>query len=509
MTSKEKPPRPGQVGGGDECTKDDIPHWNPFPTASLPEPLCSFIKAGASAMQCDESFLALPVLSVIATVIGATRCMQLHPGWNEACILWTAIVGESGTLKTAALRKAVRPLQEIQAKALTEHAERMSQFESEHAAWERNYSAWKRGKANGDPPIEPNPPAPARILVKDITWEGLAPTLRDNWRGVLLYPGELSGWIGGFDRYSSARGGDVAHWLDTYTAESVLIDRKTSGTINVPRAHVCITGGIQPEILRRALGTEHFQNGLAARLLLALPPRQARRWCKHGLPPEHEARYALLIERLRELQPETIEGQSEPISIRLDIEAEHAWAAYYERHNREQILLHGAIASAWSKLEGGAARLALVIHLLRWAAGEPVSESHVDRTSMAAGIVLADWFKAETRRVYVALHESDDAREIRQWCEVIKRKGGNVTVREWQRIRSLQQSDDATAELKRLEAAGCGTLQSVPQKGPGRPSWVFTIFPDHSDTDKIHAGTTESANSSASEMSDENWGVIE
>ncbi len=48
--------------------------------------------------------------------------------------------------------------------------------------------------------------------------------------------------------------------------------------IHVARAAVCMTGSIQPEVLRDALGRKNFENGLAARLLLAMPPRARKRW---------------------------------------------------------------------------------------------------------------------------------------------------------------------------------------------------------------------------------------
>ena len=77
---------------------------------------------------------------------------------------------------------------------------------------------------------------------------------------------ELGGWIGGFDRYAGGKGGDAAKWLRMFGGRPMIVDRKTSGTIYVPAAAVSIAGGIQPETLRRALGTEHRENGLAARL---------------------------------------------------------------------------------------------------------------------------------------------------------------------------------------------------------------------------------------------------
>ena len=115
-------------------------------------------------------------------------------------------------------------------------------------------------------------------------------------------------------------------------------------------------------------------------------------------------------------------------------DAKAAWKDYYNNHAEEQTDLSGELSAAWSKLEEYAARLALVIHYARWAADDADLESPdaVDAASMKAGIQLAQWFKAEARRVYAQLSESEDDREQRQLIEWIERKGGSVTTREVQ-----------------------------------------------------------------------------
>src|SRR6185503_14154793 len=122
----------------------------------------------------------------------------------------------------------------------------------------------------------------------------------------LMARDELAGWIGSFDRYSGGKGGaDSAHWLSMHNGESIVVDRKTGipRTIYVPQASVSVCGGIQPAILHRALGVEHRESGLAARLLLTCPPRKAKRWTEADVDAEVEAKIARLIDRLYELQP--------------------------------------------------------------------------------------------------------------------------------------------------------------------------------------------------------------
>jgi hypothetical protein len=64
------------------------------------------------------------------------------------------------------------------------------------------------------------------------------------------------------------------------------VDRKTGRkiTVNVRRASVSVTGSIQPLSLALALGREHFENGLVARLLFCFPPRRQRHWTEAEIP---------------------------------------------------------------------------------------------------------------------------------------------------------------------------------------------------------------------------------
>lgn len=457
--------------------------FRPFPVNVLPEPIRGFVNAGARAIGCDPSYLALPLLAAIAAAIGNTRRLELKRGWSAPPILWGAIVGESGTAKTPAFKLVMRPIRERQRKALDRYMEAMKEFEIEFARWEKDYAAWKRSKnATGDPPSRPDPPQAVRFVVSDTTVEALAPILLANPRGLLLARDELAGWIGSFDRYAAkGKGGaDAANWLSMFNAESIIVDRKTGipRTIHVPQAAVCVSGGIQPVILQRALSIEHRESGLAARLLLTCPPRKAKQWTEADIDPSAEEELVRLFDQLYELAG-TVgdDGDARPVLVRLSSDAKTAWKAYYNAHNIEQADLTGDMAAAWSKLEEYAARLALVIHFTRWAANDPnlADADILDASSMNAGIALAKWFKHEALRVYAMLDESDTERDERRLLDWLGRMGGPVTAREVQQgCRWLKDPGAAETALDELAKAGRGAWQNSPPTAKGgRPARVF------------------------------------
>ena len=199
------------------------------------------------------------------------------------------------------------------------------------------------------------------------------------------------------------------------------MDRKTGRRIiHVPRASVCIAGGVQPKALAAALigryqpqdgasegmskpDKEHFDNGLAARLLFAMPPRRPKRWTEDELPAGTEAALEALVGRLLALgMVEDEKGQPQPVDISLSPLGKQAWIAFYNAHAVEQAEMTGELAAAWSKLEGYSARFALLVHLIRAESSDTTlaDVGAVDEQSIAAGVALSRWFGDEAARVY-------------------------------------------------------------------------------------------------------------
>ncbi len=456
--------------------------WRPFPSEVLPEPLRSFVIEGANAIGCDESYLAMPALAALASAIGTTRCLQVKRGWEVPAILWTVIIGESGSSKTPAFSLAMSPLYQRQRKTLQRFTEAESEHQEELAFYEKSLAAWKRDKKTTEPPpSQPAAPQAERCVVSDTTVEALAPILLANQRGLLVDCDELSSWFGSFDRYTSGKGSDSAHWLKMYNHSDLVIDRKTGTprTISIPAASISITGGIQPGILRRSLSNEHRESGLAARLLLAYPPRKEKKWTESEINPTTELGYQELVDKLFTLKAEA-DGLT-PKQLNLSPEAKHAWIEFVDHHGEEQADLEGDLSAAWSKLEEVPARLALVFHLIRWAYGDLAADGSEDDLvgieSMVAAIRLTEWFKSETKRIYSVLNESEAEQADRRLTEWIVKREGSVTISEAQKgCRWLKKSGEAELALNRLSQLGVGSweTQTGGPKG-GRPKRIFIL----------------------------------
>lgn len=179
-----------------------------------------------------------------------------------------------------------------------------------------------------------------------------------------------------------------------HSGEMMIVDRKTGQQLLiVPSASVSIVGGIQPEILARALRGQLTENGLAARLLMAYPPVKQKRWTDDDVPPQQTAMLESVIDRLRTLDPRFDEnGDPEPQLVGMTPHARKAFIEWYDAQAADQCELTGDIASAYSKIEEYAARLALVVHLAAWALDDSLDHFVLDESSMRSGLVNAwEW----------------------------------------------------------------------------------------------------------------------
>ena len=458
-----------------------VPDFRPFPVNVLPEVLRDYVDHVARSIGCDTSFVVLPALTVCAGVIGNARRLRVKRSWFVPPILWSALIGESGTQKSPPLRAVFKSLKQRQQDQIEQHCGAMAKFNDDLADFKRELRAFEKS-GEGTRPTEPERPVCERCLVSDTTIEGLVPILQQNPRGVILQRDELVGWIGGFDKYSKAGNAstDAAHWLSIYNADSLVVDRKTGEprTLFVPNPAVSVCGGIQPGILTRVLGDEHRENGLAARLLMAYPPRRAKRWTDDDVPEEQEQAFADIVGRLAGLRPDIgADGNEKPGLVFLTNEARSAFIAYYNSTADEQTGMTGDLAAAWSKLEEAAARLALVFHCIREVTTDDVDSWKCDAESMAAGITAAEWFKSETERIQKLLSESDEERGLRSLAEWIRLRGGIVRASELvSNRRDTTSAEQAELRLQTLVSAGLGQWRNV-QPGPrgGRPSREFVL----------------------------------
>jgi hypothetical protein len=454
-----------------------VPPYTPFPLPHLPPILREYTEASAAAIGCDPALVALPTLAVVAACIGNSCAIRLKRGWVEPSVIWAVTIASSGQLKSPGWAAAVDPLMAYQ-------CELAEAYQTERAVYEEEMTAWsdrpkqQRGERPGRPELPPC------YVTSDATIEAAGELLADNPRGLLLARDELDGWLQSFTRYKG-RGGntDRPHWLELHRAGTLRVDRVTRerGPLAVRRACCSITGTIQPQVLAGALDEEALAAGLGARFLLAMPSARKRCWTEAEVDEDLAKRYAQL---LRELLAITLADpvKRRPHLFSLAPKAKESWVSWFTRWGDATDASEGEQAAALAKLEGYAARLALLHHIVCLTAADPerLVIHPITENSLRAAIGLVEWFAGEAVRVYTILRETAEDRETRRLIEWIEARGGMVKARELHRAnqRRWPTSEHAELALDALVQAGLGCWSEL-QSGPvgGRPSHQFHLFP--------------------------------
>ena len=410
--------------------------------------------------------------------IGDSRQLVVKDDWRVLSIIWTAVIGESGTAKSPAYRMVMKYPKQHQASLQKANSDDQREYEKQLDIYESELKHWKSKRlwnSEIERPLAPKQPRTLRTTASDTTLEAFTGILRDNPRGLLVEFGELAGWFGSLDKYRS--GGDVATWLMMYDGDSLTVDRQ-SGRIHIPRAIASITGGIQPGILSTCFTLNHRASGLMARFLTAHPPRVARRWREERLSPETDSLMSRVFDYCYSLSPQTdLEENREPYCFTLSHEAKQLAIKFVNSHGMEQLATFDELSAAYSKHLERPFRFAIAFHCTKQAMGI-LADHQIDFETMRSAILLTEWFKNESRRTIATMAVENKRTDQQKLVALIKKRGGVVSPRDLQRSNKKRHpnADTAKAALDGLVADGLGLWEQpeLSDKG-GRPSNQFRL----------------------------------
>jgi hypothetical protein len=458
-----------------ESSASPILEYSPPPIHRLPPPLAEYVARSAEAIGCDPCLVAMPALAACAAAIGDARAVEVKAGWIEFPIFWTLIIAPSGQLKSPAMKAAMLGLEKAQAKAFDEYRRAEARFKEAVAKW----------KSEGMKTVEPAPPHLQTYYVGDATIQAVCKRLGCNPRGLLQKRDELSGWLGGFDQFSK-NGNEAAQWLEFHSGGAVKVDRSNGDEppIYIPHGLVSVTGTIQEPVLRKLLSDDnakHFDNGLAPRFLMAMPPEIERHWREEVTPPSLADKFANMFQDLLALAPqiEAETGIRVPVKYTWSPQARLRWIEFYNANAKEMRgFKSDRLKSAWSKLEGQAARLALVFQIIREndLPSPDENATTISADTLDAALAWIEWLKNETRRIYYTLMHKGDVRQANKLIAFARRNGGCITAAAAARAGACGR--DAAAVEKIMDgliAAGMAEWHSPDQPKGGRPTSHFRL----------------------------------
>jgi len=426
--------------------------YQPFPVECLPEIVRRYVCEHAAAIGIDNSYVAAPMLSVLASLIGDSRVIVLKNGYTEPAIIWTVTVGIVSSGKSPGWQAAIRPVQGIE-NSITEAIGAANQ------QFKHSLSEFKAAKAEGSKGgIKPTEPENRQqVLVNDATMEALIDVMKDNPK-LLLAVDEAAGWVKSMNAYRQGR--DVENWLSMYDGRGISVNRKKDNyRVSLPRTSVSVTGTIQPGVASEVLQTEQFiGNGFAARILSVQPPPSIVRWNEVEVDPHLNQEMEEFAKRLYLLSGEPCGSGSRPVHLTCTVEAKQAFREWMNDTATQAEKMETGLQNGWLKLRPIAARFALVFSVCNQLAADPGGSAMqpVDLASMQAGIQIARWFARELERNYNP--KQNNLKDHLSW--ILSKHPGGVDARTLQTgRRNIETADKAREVIQQLVQMNCGRLE--------------------------------------------------
>lgn len=395
-----------------------------FPTDALPKPVIRLVKESAAAIGCPPDAIGLSALVALGSAIGNSRVIQPKKNWTESATIFGAVVADPGEKKTAAVKGATNPARKLENKLQRKHEAALD----EHARDLREYEVDKKdARSAGEPaPPPPREPEAERVRVSDTTVEALVIILKENPRGLLLERDELVGWVKGMDQYKAGgKGNERQFWLSGWSNEPVSVDRKgQQGPVSVLKPFIGVIGSIQPDVLEDL--AENREDGMLERFLFAYPKALNAMWTEDDVSEGALVAYRDLYHRLRELSMDKDEdGDPVEVPVTFSPEAKQIYVDVYNQHRKEMATagFPRYLRGVWAKLEAYTLRITLILACCRFT--EAGVAERVEVEDVLRAVTLADYFKAQARRVFGTLYGLDEKKRLLEdVCRFVTEHGG-------------------------------------------------------------------------------------
>ena len=290
---------------------------------------------------------------------------------------------------------------------------------------------------------------------------------------------ELAGWLGSFDRYTSASA-DRPFYLESYTGGSYTQDRVNSMPIHIERLALALFGTIQPDRLAEIIRGP--DDGLLPRFLWFWPEPVQFAITRTGSDVSGAKDR---LQRLNELSLREIGDDDNkelvPVYVPLTQAAVDLLGAFGREMQRKETTVSGMLQSAYGKARGHVLRLSLVLEYLWWCGRHDGSwePTEVSVAAIRAALALVrNYFLAMAERVYgdaAAAPAERDAKALAGF--IVARRLDRLNLRE---LRKATPGWHGPKEPRRLDAAAehlvdAGWLTREPGKSIGRPAKTYRV----------------------------------
>lgn len=339
-------------------------------------------------------FIAAIVLSVYAAGIGNSCYVNIKGAWVSCSALYMLLVGRPGLGKTPPLGYLYTPIREYDELLL----------EKAHKDYELYIQQQENKGGDTTAPIEK--PRLRQTIISDFTQEAMLSIHYDNPRGIVLYVDEIISLFNSVKRYS-AKSNLIEDLLSAYSGQPLKVVRKSVAfPLLIPKPCINLIGGIQTDLLDEIFKKEYVANGLLDRFLFVFPKNKKIPKWQLGVDetrrPDIMGKWTAIMRKVMEI-PCPVNEDGITINPKVLKMTDDAKALFYTWFNGiidevNAIDNDNAVESRKMKVSGNAARLALILQVMRWSVGE-CRMDYIDIDSVKGAIRLIEYFEDSYQRV--------------------------------------------------------------------------------------------------------------
>jgi len=405
--------------------------------SALANPLSQVAKMLGSK---DEAMLT-SLLPVVASLMATDSKLELarSTGFYAVPILFTGLVGESGTAKSPTQKTVLKPLFALQEACDQE-------FETRLREWEEMQVTEGEKK--------PPKPQPLELWTSDATSEAIAQIMdaqKEEKQGLLIWKDELSALIKDNNSYRNGKGSDAEKLLSGRDGTGIKVNRAGGKRFSVSQSCYSITGGIQPDSLKEQIDFSD-PTGHWARFLFCYLPLTKRTFPEDDLNIDINEYLKGIYQRIQGQPSQTYHLSSEAKEVYKQWFNHLGELAYQESRQ--------GLRNVYSKMGRDTGVLALLLHALNAAIRGEQPDAEIPLETIKSAIALAKYYIGQVK----LLHAEGDAEDGELSPQLLKilnlseRKG-------WIKAKDVQASDRSfrkktASEIRslftELEAMGLG-----------------------------------------------------
>lgn len=448
-----------------------------------------YLQAVTRSLQTPPDFAGMFFLGGLAVAFQKRFQLTVRPDWQEPLPLWVLLAAPSGSKKSQAFKKVMKPFNAWQNSMKKEFipirrdaARRMKNLTEEIEQLKKS----KKGPANviADKEGELDElfiPATPRLFTGSGTPEAIESKLEEHFGRYALVTAEsdiLSVLMG---KYRSGGSPPIEGFLSGWSGEDLRNDFRTRDDVDVTEAHLSMVLATQAVNAADLYGQKKLGGrGAYGRFLTVLPTTHIRdEWVTEQVPTQVERAYLDGVSKLLPSLKETLTTYCErrelkSVDLCFSRDAQAAFRPFYERvKNRRQVGGDLQFLEEWTpKVRGQCARIAALLHL----SDRPGESPNLEVPALAverAVYLIENYLIPHAKNVFGSAVTGN----VEKVWSVLRDFGSEkVTRKELGRKVKPMAASELTAILEVLEERNCIRTALGPSTG-GRPPTLITLNP--------------------------------